>query len=168
MADIDHDYVAVAELMGGIVSEASGVGIEPQLQQTINAVKLATAGQPEEYGATAFQIATELKLDKSAAWRRLGVAMNKGYVVNLETRPRQRGKYRVTDQEIIPEPLLPSADALKGVMQTTQTRKRSCKPQPIETLNDCASVCTIAPIASPQDDPEPGAFEPDFEERNVA
>ena len=163
VADIDLDYVPVAELMGGIMSEASGVGIEPQLRQTIDAVKVATAGQPEEYGATAFQIATRLKLDKSAAWRRLGVAMSKGYVVNLETRKGQPGKYRGTDQEIMPEPLLPSAKALKGAMQPVQPRNRTRNHQVSERLNDCTTGRTVAPIAE-GDDLEPGAYEPDFDE----
>ena len=44
MAEIDTDYVPVAELMGGIMSEASGVGIETSVQETIDAVKIATAG----------------------------------------------------------------------------------------------------------------------------
>jgi hypothetical protein len=68
VAEIDKDYVPVAELMGGIMSEASGVGIEPQLQQTIDAVKVACIGRPRDEGGTAFEIAKTLKLDKSAAW----------------------------------------------------------------------------------------------------
>ena len=168
VADIDKDYVPVAELLGGIVSEASGVGIDKAAQETIDAVKVASADKGYEDGATAFEIAKLLKLDNSAAWRRLCVAMTKGYVTNLETRPRQRGKYRVTDQEIVPEPLLPSAGALRGAMQTVQSRKRSNKRQVIETLNDCASDCAIAPFANGGADVEPGAFEPDFDERDVA
>jgi hypothetical protein len=151
VADIDKDYVPVAELMGGIMREASGVGIEPALQQTIEAVKVACADRPCDEGATAFEIAKLLKLDNSAAWRRLQVGMTKGFIVNLETRERQRGRYRITDQEVEPEPLLPSAEAIKGAMQTTQTRKRTDKRQVIEELNDCAAVCTIAPFASTPD-----------------
>ena len=66
VADIDHDYAAVAELMGGIVSEASGVGVEKAVQETINAVKIATADRARDEGATAFEVAKLLKLDKSA------------------------------------------------------------------------------------------------------
>ena len=167
VADLDLDYVPVAKLMGGIMSEASGVGIEPQLQQTIDAVKLTTATKSRDEGATAFEIATQLKLDKSAAWRRLGVAMNKGYVANLETRRGQPGKYRVTDQEIIPEPLLPSAEAIRGAMQPAQPRNRTRNHQVFERLSDCTTGCTVAPISSPPDpdaDLEPGAIEPDFDE----
>lgn len=161
VAEIDADYVPVAALMGGIMSDASGVGIEPALQQTIDAVKIATADLSREDGATAFEIAKLLKLDKSAAWRRLGVAMNKGYVLNLETRKGQPGRYRATDQDIEPEPLLPSADALKGAMQPVQPRNRTRNHQVIETLSDCVTDCTVAPVAEEEDLPEPGSFEPE-------
>ena len=127
-------------------------------------MKIATAGKPDEYGATAFEIATLLKLDKCAAWRRLGVAMNKGYVVNLETRKGQPGKYRLTDQEIVPAALLPSAEALRGALQPLQPRNRTNNRQVFEELNDCATGCTVAPVApggDPDDYPEPGSFEPE-------
>lgn len=138
----------MAELMGGIVSQASGVGVEKAVQETIDAVKIATVDLTREDGATAFEIAKLLKLDKSAAWRRLGVAMNKGYITNLETRKGQSGRYRVTDQEVDPEPLLPSADALKAAMQPGQPCNRSNNRQVFEELNNCATGCTVAQVAS--------------------
>jgi hypothetical protein len=102
---------------------------------------------------------------------RLVVAMNKGYVVNLETRKGHAGKYRVTDQEVVPEPLLPSAEALKGATQPVKPRNRTNNRQVFEELNDCATGCTVAPVASgghqiepdleDDDYPEPGSFEPE-------
>lgn len=144
VAEINADYVPVAELMGGIMSEASGVGIEPALQETINAVKIATADLHSDEGATAFEIAKLLKLDKSAAWRRLGVAQNKGYVVNLETRKGQSGRYRVTDQEIEPEPLLPSGEALAAAMQPVQPCNRKAKAKADQERAGCSTGCTVA------------------------
>ena len=38
VADLEQDYCPVAELMGGIVAEASGTSISKELQQTIDAV----------------------------------------------------------------------------------------------------------------------------------
>ena len=40
------------------------------------------------------------------------MAMNKGFIVNLETRRGQPGRYRLTDQKIEAEELLPSPEAL--------------------------------------------------------
>jgi hypothetical protein len=95
-------------------------------------VVVKTTGPCRDDGATAFEVAKLLKLDKSAAWRRLGVAMNKGYVTNLETRKGQPGRYRVTDQEIEPEPLLPSGEALGGAVQPAQPRNRTNNRQVFE------------------------------------
>ena len=63
--------------MGGIVAEASGTSVSKELQQTIDAVQAANAALSADEGATADKIAKLLKLDKSSAWRRLRVAMNK-------------------------------------------------------------------------------------------
>jgi hypothetical protein len=108
VADLELDYVPVAELMGGIVAEGAGTSISKEVQATIDAVAKATAGKSTEDGASADKIGKLLKLDTSAAWRRLKVATNKGYIVNLEMRRGQRGRYRVSDQEVEAEPLLPS------------------------------------------------------------
>jgi hypothetical protein len=152
IADIDMDYRPVAELMGGIVAEASGTSISKELQQTIDAVKAATAGLATDEGATADKIAKLLKLDKSSAWRRLKVAMNKDYIVNLEQRRGQPGRYRLTSQEIEAEPLLPSPKAISEIMpegaQPVQPRNRTHNREAFETLSDCATGCTVAPVAS--------------------
>jgi hypothetical protein len=100
IADIERDYQAVARLMGGIVAEASGAGISKEVQQTIDAVESATKGMPSDEGTTSDKIGKILKLDQSAAWRRLKVALNGGFIVNLETRPRQRGRYRVHNRRL--------------------------------------------------------------------
>ena len=58
--------------------------------------------------------------------------MNKGFVVNLETPQGQPGKYRLTDQEIEAEQLLPSVEEIRAYQalsaergaKPAQTRKR--------------------------------------------
>jgi hypothetical protein len=86
IANIEEDYATVAELMGGIVAEASGASIPKEMQETIDAVTAATENTPPDEGTTANDIAKLLRLDKSSAWRRLGKAMDKGFIVNGETR----------------------------------------------------------------------------------
>ncbi len=151
VADIDKDYLPVAELLGGIVSEASGASIQKEVQETIGAVKIATANLAHDDGATAFEIAKLLRLDKSSAWRRLRVAAEKDFVINMETRKGQPGRYRVSDQEVEPEDLLPSPEALREAMQPVQPRNHTCNRQVIEELSDCVKGCTVAPVASPPD-----------------
>ena len=68
VADIEHDYRAVAGLMGGILAEASGTSVAKEMQETIDAVAEATSGMTIDDGASSDKIAKLLKLDQSAAW----------------------------------------------------------------------------------------------------
>jgi hypothetical protein len=171
VANIHQDYGPVAELMGGLVAEASGTGIPREVQETIDAVIAETSGLAADDGATADKIAKLLRLDKSSAWRRLRVAMSKGFVVNLETRRGQPGRYRMTKQEIETEELLPSPEDVEGAAQPEQPRNRTHNRQASETLSDCAMGCTVAsdedPSAPPEDDELKTNAEDaaDFEER---
>ena len=122
IADVDLDYGAVAELMANIVAEASGAGIRKEVQETMDAVTKANVGLASEDGATADKIAKLLRLDRSSAWRRLKVATTGGFIVNLETRRGQPGRYRVTNQEVEVQALLPSPEELAERLDPPETR----------------------------------------------
>jgi hypothetical protein len=94
-AEIESDYAAVRELMNPILAEGSGVAVSKATTETIEAVKEATVGMGESEGASVRTVARILKLDRSAAWRRLSAAANEGFVINLETRERMPSKYRL-------------------------------------------------------------------------
>ena len=120
------DYVAVATLMGAIVSEASGTKVSRAVQDTIDAVKAATKDMSKDDGASAEQVAKVLKVDTSTAWRRLLVATKKGYVRNIETRKYQAGRYRATEHEIEIVDLLPTVERLRQRRRAVPLRNR-CK-----------------------------------------
>jgi predicted transcriptional regulator len=141
VANIDQDYRTVAELMGSIVAEASGAGIEKEVQETIDAVTSATASLASDEGATADKIAKLLRLDRSSAWRRLNKAMFKGFIVNLETRRGQPGRYRVTNQEVEVEELLPSQKALVDPPETHATVQPVIQVTENKDENGCAAGC---------------------------
>ena len=166
IADIEYDYATVRDLMNALIAESAGVAVRPGLQETIEAVALETAGLAKDEGASALAVAKRLKLDKSAAWRRLKAAMSEGFLLNLETRRGQPGRYRCTGQKIEPVEILPPpeaiAEALEEVMQPVQPRNRTDNRQVFEELSDCASGCTVAPVASHTD---AAAAHMSFEER---
>jgi hypothetical protein len=112
IADVMLDYGTVLPLLDPVIGEASGVAVEDAMRKTVEAVRLATVGMTEFEGATSDQIATRFspKLDQSTAHRRLQKACLKGYVVNLETRHRQPGRYRLTDKEMGSGSLLPTVE----------------------------------------------------------
>jgi hypothetical protein len=94
VADLDLDYVPVADLVGHIAAEGAGIAVSKELLETIEAVSIITSdtNMPPDDGATAHQVGKLLKLDaKSSDWRRLGVAMDKGFVVNMETHKGSTG-----------------------------------------------------------------------------
>lgn len=66
----------------------------------------------DEEGVTAVAVGKKLKLDRSAARRRLVDAMIAGLVVNLETRKGHPGKYRTTAESVDAEEMLPTPEAL--------------------------------------------------------
>ena len=125
VADIELDYAPVAELMGHLLSEGAGIAISKEDVETINAVKTATddPNMPKDEGATNYEIVKLLGLDKSTVSRRLGRVIGKGFVINLENRRGRSAKYRLTDQEVEAESLLPSTDEIRAFEATTPPPK---------------------------------------------
>jgi hypothetical protein len=132
VADIDHDYETVRQLMNAIIAEGSGVAVSPATTETIDAIGKATIGVAEGEGANAKDIAKLLKLDRTAAWRRLSAACHDGYAVNLEQRRGMPGKYRTTAQKPEPVPVLPAAPELAECFNNTQ-----CPDTPLKSTQPC-------------------------------
>jgi hypothetical protein len=126
VADIERDYATVRELLNSILAEVSGVAVNKAMTETIDAVSKATAGMSEAEGASAQDVGRTLKLDKSAARRRLLAARDEGFVVNLERRKGMPGKYRVTSQNVEHVNILPDAATL--IERFTDTPPKSVPP----------------------------------------
>ncbi len=102
-----RDYKAVRLLVADLIAESVEATVAPSIRQTVAAVAQLTRSCDE--GASVTQVATALRLDKSAASRRIRAALDRGYLKNLET---HRGlPYRLVlgdelpdDIEILPDP----------------------------------------------------------------
>jgi hypothetical protein len=112
--------------MNAILAEGAGIAVNPTMIETIEAVEKATAALPIGEGASAQDIGKILKLDKSAAWRRLTKARDEGFVVNLEVRKGMQGKYRATQQEVELLNILPSAEELREKHHSRQSPRNRC------------------------------------------
>lgn len=141
VADIEHDYTTVRELMNAIIAEGSGVAVNAAMAETIDAVTKATVGMTESEGASAQDIALSLKLDKSAAWRRLSAARSEGFVVNLELRKGMPGKYRSTGQKVEPVAILPVAATLAEKFRDTQSSHTPPESVQPRNRNEIADIC---------------------------
>ena len=105
-----NDYGAVRELVADLVADAVERTVPATVRDTVAAIGDLTLAGGE---TTVVAAASRLGLDKSAAWRRVRVAVDRGYVKNLE---EKRGRpARLTLGDPLPEDLavLPTRDDLE-------------------------------------------------------
>jgi hypothetical protein len=109
------DYEVVRDLIADIVSEGIEATVPETVRELVAAVKEVAAAQGEEHkpSATIAKLVEHLKLDKSAVNRRWQGARQRGYLVNLETRSRQRARIALGDP--LPEvvEILPTVERLQ-------------------------------------------------------
>lgn len=121
IADIETDYVAVHSMLADTIAEAAETRVKETVIDTVCAVD-SLQGDDASKGVTAKQVGLKLKIDNSAAWRRLKVATQAGFLVNIETRKRQPGRYRVSDQEIETLDIMPAPPALLDSYERWESR----------------------------------------------
>jgi hypothetical protein len=97
------DYAAVRELVADLFAEGVEATVRPETRETVSVVK--ALGKEVSLG----EIQKPLKLDKSAASRRVAVAVSHGYLVNNETRKGRPARITLGDPmpgeiEILPHP----------------------------------------------------------------
>ena len=102
------DYEVVRELVADLLAEGVDATVPKTLRQTVAAV-VALTGESRECPTTVTAVARRLGLDKSAALRRVRVAVDKGYLENLEDRKGREAKLVCgaslpADQSILPPP----------------------------------------------------------------
>jgi hypothetical protein len=133
IADIGHDYATVRLLMKDLLATAAELKVRKEILETAAAVKqVCTENADDRRGrdaddetATVRQIAEVLKLDRSAAYRRLRAAERLELVINVEKRERQPGRYRATGQRLIAvTDMLPSPDTLRQAYDDYREEQR--------------------------------------------
>jgi hypothetical protein len=131
VATIADDYAPVRELLDGVMAHTAGLEISSSIKATVAAVAKLTGTATAQTGVTASQVGKELDLDTSATWRRLQAAVAGGHLINLETRPRQPGRYVVSQDTLEAAQLLPTPEELERMYsggapsETVQTCNRN-------------------------------------------
>jgi len=82
-ANLD-DYAVVRELVADLVADGVEATVPKTVRETVGAVRQRITWQDK--AVTVVEVARALKLDKSAAYRRVQVALDRGYLDNLEER----------------------------------------------------------------------------------
>jgi hypothetical protein len=106
---IVEDYAAVYDLVADLVSYGTGQKVSETIRKTVEAVRKLEAGNSNGVSYTA--IGKELRIDESAARRRVKTAISKGYLENRETKPRCAAKIVTAEpmpdgKEVLPHPKL--------------------------------------------------------------
>lgn len=100
------DYAAVRELVAELIADGVEAAVSASTRETVEAVATILA-EPGIEETTIVAVASRLKLDKSSASRRVRVALERGYLRNLEDRKGRParlvlGELLPEDQEILP------------------------------------------------------------------
>jgi hypothetical protein len=132
VATID-DYAAVRELVADLMGEAASLSVPATMRETVEAVARVIASGNEH--ASVAQVASALKLDKSAASRRVGAATTAGYLENIETKKGVRAKLRLGEPLPAEQQLLPDPEVLQRCSDSEGDREGP--PSPPAT-NDAA------------------------------
>ena len=136
------DYAVVRELVAGFLAEGVSATVSGGDRETVGVVATHTVASVElsaghvdidfrhSDGMSVTAIADAIGIDISAAHRRVAVAVKAGYLKNLETKPRRKGRY-VPDNPLPDDSiLLPSPE------DVVCTFARSSDPTTAPTSSD--------------------------------
>ena len=102
------DYAVVRRLVEPLVSAGVGATVPAAVRETVDAVRaLGTEN------VTVQQIATQLRLDKSSAWRRVQRALDDGFLRNREERKGRPARLEMGDPLPADAGILPTVRSLR-------------------------------------------------------
>ena len=106
IATVD-DYAVVRDLVIDLIGDALEASVSPTIRQTVDAVRSLEKGV--EISASLTEVAGVLKLEKGTTSRRVKIAVERGYLKNLQDkkgRPAELvlGDPMPDDLEVLPEP----------------------------------------------------------------
>jgi hypothetical protein len=109
-----EDYAVVAALVGPLIAEGVGSTVSDPVRETVETLATIEAETPDsETGVKTHVLADKLELHKTTITRRLAVAVEGGWVVNLEERRRQPARWKTTGEPLPGRVgVLPTSDAL--------------------------------------------------------
>jgi len=120
------DYEAVRELVNDLVSEGLEQTTSQTIRETVNAVAEICngcsddggSGVSDRNGATILQVANNLRLDRSAASRRIKMALTRGYIKNLETNRYRPMRLVLDDPLPDDEQVMPTVEEVRERWKT--------------------------------------------------
>jgi hypothetical protein len=132
IATVEDDYRVVRELVANLVAEGVDATVSETVRETVRVIKRLVE-EGDDDAVSLGPIAQELKLDKSAASRRIRTAINKGFVKNLEDRKGKPGRYVVGDPMPDDVVVLPAPDEV--LQRCTPLQEGVQHPKPHSTAD---------------------------------
>ena len=131
-----EDYAAVRDLVNPILSQAVQMTVSATMRETVEAVGRAN----KRGGISVRRLAEILNLDISSTSRRVDACLERGYLLNLETR---RGlAYKLVLGDPLPggDPLLPEPESLEGLVALQADPGGIGSPPPCSELPGSANL----------------------------
>jgi hypothetical protein len=127
------DYTGVRGLIAELFAEGIEATVKPEVRETVGAVMTLVKGNgvigKDEMSMT--EISKALGLDKSAASRRVNVAVSKGYLVNHEDRRGRPARIAMGDPMPGELEILPHADQLADRCSVAVLQEGTGTPPPL-------------------------------------
>ena len=137
------DYTAVRSLVNDLIADAVGATVPTSIRETVEVVSELETSADEGF-AGVHAVAALLKLERSAASRRLATARDRGYLVNKQDKKGQPGMW-VTGDPLPDEVVLLPDPADVCTAPCTHAAVGEYAGQPC----DCTGVCSCADVADP-------------------
>lgn len=138
------DYRVVRDLVADLVADNAGSTVSPATRATVGTVAQLAGGADT---VTVTAVAQHLRLDQSAAWRRVRVALDRGHLRNLEERPRRPARLVLGDP--LPEdvPILPPPE---GLQVCAVDDKGDARAPDAPSVGQAATAPSIPGMAGPE------------------
>jgi hypothetical protein len=114
-----EDYAVVRDLVSKTLSEGVGASVPKIVRETVQAVD-DLGERLEDDAVTIKAVGKKLGLDYSATHRRVSLALDGGYLQNLEDRPKRPAKLVVGDPLPEDEEILPNPEKLRDGEETVK------------------------------------------------
>lgn len=156
------DYASVRNLVADLISEGIEATVPVTVRETVEALKRLNAGHKELFeSVTIAELALELGLDKSAAWRRVRAAIDRGYVNNLEDRKGRPARLVPGDDlpdeiEMLPAPARLQGCTVAAISEEVETDFTSERLDPEERGNSSSIISKNAATAQPDQEKNDG------------
>jgi len=150
-----EDYAHVRELVADLVSEGIEATVPATVRDTVEMVERLR--DETEKDVTIAALAEELELDKSAAWRRVRSAIDRGYLENKEDRKGRPARLVVGDDlpddiEILPAPERLHGCTVASDLEGIETNKLSKGPDRVQEKEFSSTPTDTSATVQPREE----------------